>query len=293
MIDLHMHTVNSDGKRTVEQALEKAEELGLDAISITDHESCQAYNDLKNENIRKKFSGKIIPGVEIKCVYKGRVIDVLGYDIDIEKMNLWLKRTYKGKTHDKLEEKYLKKHYQTFSKMGVKLPKYEDIKWDRYHDWANLVIYGVIKSNPENENVVPKDMWETYENFRFNYCYNANSEFYIDKSQDYVSIEDGIKAIHECDGKAFIAHVYIYTWAENKEEFINDLITKYEFDGIECYYSKFTEEQIKYIEKICKENNLLLSGGSDSHGKPELEIGTGRGNLKVPNHIIDWAEKVI
>ena len=35
--------------------------------------------------------------------------------------------------------------------------------------------------------------------------------------------------------------------------FINDLITNYDFDGMECYYSKFTNEQTKYIEKICKE----------------------------------------
>lgn len=293
MIDLHMHTVNSDGKRTVEQTLEKAEEIGLKTISITDHESCEGYKQLEDKNIRNKFKGKIIPGVEIKCSYKGRVIDVLGYDIDTEKMTSWLKQTYEGKTHDKLEEKYLKKHYETFKKMGVKLQKYEDIKWDKYHEWANIIIYREIKSNPENENIVPKDMWESFENFRFNYCYNENSEFYIDKSEDYVLVEEGIKAIHDCGGKAFVAHVFIYKWAENKEELIHDLISNYDFDGMECYYSKFSPEQIQYVLQTCEKHNLLLSGGSDSHGGPEFEIGIGAGNLKVPDNIIDWAKNVL
>lgn len=291
MIDLHMHTVNSDGRRTVEQTLEKAEELNLTAISITDHESCKGYNDLKNAEVRNKFSGKIIPGIEIKCTYQGRVIDILGYDFDIEKMSLWIEKTYEGRTHDKLEEKYLRKHCETLEKAGVKVPKYEDIVWDKYHNWANLVIYKEIKANPENEKILPVDLWESFENFRMNYCYNKDTMFYIDKTEDYVTLEEGIKGIHECGGKAFIAHVYIYNWATNKQDFINDLITNYDFDGIECHYSKFSEEQKEYVLDICKKNNLLVSGGSDSHGRPELEIGIGKGNLKVPDEIISWAEK--
>lgn len=293
MIDLHMHTVNSDGKRTIKETLEKAEEMNLKFISITDHESCKGYNDLKDSATRKLFSGKIVPGVEIKCVYEGRIIDVLGYDIDILKMQKWLDKTYEGKTHDKLEEKYLRKHLDTFSKMGVNVPKYEDIVWDKYHDWANLIIHRELRKDPENEKIVPKDLWESFENFRHLYCYNKASDFYIDKSEDYVSVSEGIKAIHECGGKAFIAHVYIYNWAEDKEKFIDDLITNYDFDGMECYYSKFSKEQIRYIEKICRENNMYLSGGSDSHGYSDIEIGIGKGNLNVPDEIITWAEKIL
>lgn len=293
MIDLHLHTTHSDGKRTVKETLQKAEELKLTAISITDHEKCSAYEELKNSEIRECFNGKIVPGIEIKCVYKGKVIDVLGYEIDTEKMNEWIKKCYEGKTRDKLEEKYLKKHYETFTKMGVKMHPYEEIKWDKQHDWANLIIYKEIKSFPENEKIVPKDMWEKFENFRFNYCNNQKSEFYLDRSQDYVSVEEGIKAIHECGGKAFVAHVFLYTWAGDTKHMLEDLVTKYDFDGVECYYSKFSEEQIKYAENLCKDRNLLLSGGSDSHGMEEIKLGIGKGNLCVPDTIIDWVKKFI
>lgn len=97
MIDLHMHTTYSDGSNTVEEVLEKAEKLKLEIISITDHDNCKAYKELKNEEIRSKFSGKIIPGIEIKCSYGKRLIEVLGYNIDTDKMQDWADEYYKDK----------------------------------------------------------------------------------------------------------------------------------------------------------------------------------------------------
>lgn len=61
MIDLHVHTNNSDGTDTVEELLKKAEELKLKYISITDHDTCAGYNELKKLDVSKIFSGKIIP----------------------------------------------------------------------------------------------------------------------------------------------------------------------------------------------------------------------------------------
>ena len=289
MIDLHMHTTNSDGKRTVIETLKKSEELGLDFISITDHETCNSYKELEKIDIKKYYSGSIIPGVEIKCAYNGRIIDILGYCINTEKMNKWLDEKYKYLTHSIRQEKYLKFQYNKLTEIGALMPKYEEIIWDRNHDWATIVMYKILKSNIENKNIIPKDMWDSFENYKYNYLYNNKSSFYLDKSKDYVSIKEAIEAIHNCGGKAFVAHVYIYNWAIDKKAFIEDLTSNYNFDGMECYYSKFTEEQINYIKEVCKKKKLLLSGGSDSHGYPEIEIGIGRGNLKVPNEILnEW-----
>ena len=41
-------------------------------ISITDHDNCKAYKELENVDVRKYYTGKIIPGIEIKCSYKKR-----------------------------------------------------------------------------------------------------------------------------------------------------------------------------------------------------------------------------
>ena len=94
MIDLHIHTTNSDGSYKPEEILEKCEELGLEYISITDHDTCRSYNDLKKLDISKIYSGKIITGCEITTTYKGRTIEILGYEIDTNIINEWMKRYY-------------------------------------------------------------------------------------------------------------------------------------------------------------------------------------------------------
>ena len=76
MIDLHIHSNNSDGSDSVLEILKKCEELKLNYISFTDHETCAAYNELKNINIKKYYSGTIIPGIEIKCAYQRKAYRV-------------------------------------------------------------------------------------------------------------------------------------------------------------------------------------------------------------------------
>ena len=98
MIDLHIHTTNSDGTDSVEEILKKAEKLKLNYISISDHDTCKGYDELKNIDVESIYSGKIIPGIELKCYYKGRTIEVLGYNINVEKMNNWITTFYKDKS---------------------------------------------------------------------------------------------------------------------------------------------------------------------------------------------------
>ena len=65
-------------------------------------------------------------------------------------------------------------------------------------------------------------------------------------------------------------------------------------DGVEVYHSSFTEEQIKILEKYCRDNNLLMSGGSDCHGEKKVDrkIGVGYGNLNISKEILkEWIDK--
>ena len=60
MIDLHVHTTNSDGKLTEIETLKKAQKIGLRAISITDHNTCKAYDKLKGVNLSDLYQGELI-----------------------------------------------------------------------------------------------------------------------------------------------------------------------------------------------------------------------------------------
>ena len=86
MVDLHVHTNHSDGKYSVKELLIKSEKAGLKVLSISDHDSIEAYEELKNMDVKKYYSGKIITGVEFSIKYKGKLFHMLGYNFDVEKM---------------------------------------------------------------------------------------------------------------------------------------------------------------------------------------------------------------
>lgn len=291
MIDLHIHTNNSDGSDSVIDVLKKAQKHELSYMSITDHESVNGHYELRNIDVKQYFSGKIIPGVELKNYYKDRVIDILAYNIDIDKFNEYLEKNYKNKTHRMLETKNLKHLYKQAKAYGLTLDPIEKINWDPDSDWGSVIVYNEIKKHPENEAKVPKDLWESFSNFKKDYVYNRNNMFFLDKKDDYPSPAETVKQVHLAGGVAFLAHVHEYKWVKDKIQYITELVKNSNLDGIECYYSNFTEEQIKELLEYCKKNHLYTSGGTDYHGakRPSVEIGVGKGNLRIPDEIIkDW-----
>lgn len=291
MIDLHIHTTYSDGADSLTEVLKKAEENRLEYISITDHDNCNAYNELKQLDIKKYFNGKIIPGIEIKCGYKGRLIEVLGYKINTDKMNKWADDFYRDKTKSSLQQKYFDLLYSKCLKMNLILSPKEDIKFDSNKDWASVTIYNEIKSHIENEKLLPEDFWESFNNFSKRYCGNKEHILYIDKTVDYPSLQQAIDAIKQADGLVFLPHLFIYKWSDNINGLIEDILTNYNIDGIECYHSEFDNDNIEYLKKLCKERKYFMSGGSDYHGKnkKDIEMAVGKGNLKIEKKIIqDW-----
>lgn len=252
------------------------------------------HYELRNIKIEDYYSGKIIPGVELKNYYKDRIIDILAYNIDIDKFNDYLEKEFKQKTHRILETKNLNHFYKQAQNYGLKLNAIEEIEWNPDSDWASVVFYNELKKHPENKEKVPNDLWEDFYNFKNHYVYNRNNMFFLDKKDDYPSPKKTVEQIHLAGGKAFLAHVHEYKWVDNKIEYITQLKQDSNIDGIECYYSNFTNEQTKELIEYCKNNNLYISGGSDYHGsrKPKIDIGIGRGTLKIPKEIIeDWYDK--
>lgn len=291
MIDLHIHTTYSDGADSLTDVLQKAEEKGLEYISITDHDNCNAYMELKSIDVKHYYSGKIIPGIEIKCAIDGRLIEVLGYKIDVDKMKAWADHFYKNKTKSILQQKYFDLLYEKSLSMGLTLSPKEKIQFDSKKDWASLAIYHEIKNHPENKEKVPEDFWTEFNTFSKKYCGNKDHILYINKSVDYPSVEEAINAIKNAGGLVFLPHLFIYKWADNIEKLIEDILKRYDIDGIECYHSEFNNENIEYLKNICKERNYLMSGGSDYHGKnkPGIEMAIGKGNLQIPSEIIkNW-----
>ncbi len=294
MIDMHMHTTYSDGADSLIEVLKKAESLKLEYISITDHDTCEGYKELAKLDVKKYFSGQIINGVEIKCAYKKRLIEILGYKVDPKVVNNFMEEFHKTKSKEILQQKYFDILHERCKDMGLVMSKREDIEFNPKTDWASIKIYNDIKAHEENKLKVPDDFWSEFNIFSKKYCGDVNYPLYIDKSEDYLQLDEAIKLVKDAGGLVFLPHIFIYKWAEDKKKLLDDIVAEYDIDGIECMHSEFSQDDIDYLLEYTQKNNFYRSGGSDYHGKNKvgIEMAVGKGNLKIESYLIqDWVNK--
>ncbi|MDR1630733.1 MAG: PHP domain-containing protein [Oscillospiraceae bacterium] len=120
MIDLHIHTTYSDGSCTISNVLKEAQSKKISTISITDHNTVSAYNELENNEIRSLYKGNIINGCELLTSYNGELIDVLAYNFDMQLMLSYLNANYLT-----LEQKHVKEA-EMIKEIYPKSPLYID-----------------------------------------------------------------------------------------------------------------------------------------------------------------------
>jgi predicted metal-dependent phosphoesterase TrpH len=288
MIDLHIHTIYSDGSDEPEVVLRKAEQLGLRYISITDHDSLGAYEKLQKIDIDRYYRGRLIPGCEFSVVHNKMPIEVLGYKIDFEVVRA------SGLVS---EERFLDRENQYISRMkeicknkGIKLTESLAIKSGKA--FATQVIHADLKQYPENEQYFPKEVWKSVNAFYRTCINNEGSPFYLNQTKDYPTVDEICSLIKKAGGKSFLAHLYGY-FTKDHTEFLNSLTALNALDGIECYHSLHDIKKTKYLLDYCTEHGLLSSGGSDYHGalKPTVFIGESVRGLKIPFKILEpWLE---
>lgn len=290
MIDLHCHTTNSDGTDNIIELLKKAQDLGITLLSITDHDTTKAYFDIDNININDYYTGKIITGIEINCVFDNVKIELLGYDFDKEPVQAWLDKLYSKDTIKNNMIKEFDDMKNICEKNNIKISK--NISYNPDKEYPIDVIYFDIIKHKENKKIFDEDVWNSKSLF-FRKC-TTDKKFILfrDFTKDYVAAENVSNIIHQNNGKVFLAHLFVYN-IDNHMEFLEKITSSKIIDGVETYYSRFTNEQIKQIENYCKEKNLLMSGGSDFHGDKHkgLELGKGYGNLIVNRDAInEWTK---
>ena len=290
MIDLHMHTLYSDGTNTCTEILQKAQDKNLSYISITDHNTCKAYEELDNPKIRNIFKGKIIRGVELNTKVLGIPIEILGYGVDTDYMNSNLKKLYiSNQERNKIEVEII---YQICLDNNIEVGEnfIENYNPEMY---ASKYLHQIITQNDKNKSLIDEESWNNSNIFYRKFMSNPNTLFFVNTDDIVPSFEEASNIVKKAGGLVFIPHIYEYR--DNSEKILDYILKNYEIDGIECFYTTFTKEQNENLLRICKERNLLISGGSDYHGdfKPDVEMAVGFGDLKIEEKIIDnWKTKV-
>ena len=289
-VDLHMHTTYSDGTENVIELLKKCEEAKFSLISITDHDSVEAYFELEKIDYKKHFSGEIIIGGEFKAVYNNQSIEILAYGFDSDKLRDLNKEIRDGRTIER-QAMFLAHLKEVGNKIGLKFN--QNIKIDEENYFACHTFVDEIIKYPENIAIlkthgIVEDV--TGDNFYRQALRNPESVFCIKEKISIMNIEDVIKAIHQAGGLAFLAHPLDYAF-DNPLKEIEIIIKTYpELDGIECYNSFLSEEDSPNLIALANKYNKYISGGSDYHGEHK---NNNLGGQKVNYDLVkNWVEKI-
>ncbi|MBQ6948007.1 MAG: PHP domain-containing protein [Clostridia bacterium] len=300
-IDLHTHTLHSDGTASVAQVLEMAQQLGLNALAISDHNAVDGYRQLAG--CRHLFSGKIIPAVELTTAFQGEVVEVLGYGIDTDQMAEYVSVTYPDNNTRRIQEAGLitRALLDKGVRLGEKLVQIlctdpERIDPGFHHIGCRPFLLEEMRKFPENALFFKNESEFSQINatyFARNYLLNPRSALYVDTTVLFPPMAQVIERIHGAGGLAFLAHPFIYSPAI--VACLEHLIAAYELDGLECHYGTFTPEQKQFMTDFCDKHGLYKSGGSDFHGldaRPNNPMGRSAG-VPIPETLIEpWLGKV-
>ena len=277
-IDLHMHTNKSDGALTPKQIIDESVKANLQAISITDHDTIDAYTD---ETIKyaKEQGIKLIVGVEISTKSDRCGIHVLGYNFDLnnEEFKQKLDRIRNAR-HD-----YLKAVAKKLEKLNYKI-NVEEL--DKIKSVTKAHISKDIIENEENKEELLKQFGHIPNKGEFiETIMNENCPAYVQKVT--VTPKEAAEMIHKAGGKVVLAHPVAYANEDNMTvEEVQQLINKMKPDGLEVYYI-YTNRNNEYINeidkwlKLAKDNNLFSTIGSDFHIKDGRHAEIGMRNVGV------------
>lgn len=260
-IDLHMHTTYSDGAFSPTELVQKAKEVGLDVISITDHDS---VNGLKEAiAVGKEIGIEVIPGLEISTDLDEKEIHLLAYFIDIDNDEL---QKYLSFFRDERLHR-AKRIVQKLRNLGLSITIDDVIDHaqnsaiGRPHIAYAMVNLGLISN-----------YYEAFEKYIGDYGPAFERKI-------HVSPQSATKLISDAGGLSFIAHP-----GYMKESILTDLI-KAGIDGIEVIHPSHSENQINFYRGIVNQYCLLEAGGSDFHGGKK-EDGNSLGKYLIsPNNL--------
>ena len=272
-IDLHMHSIYSDdGEFKPKELVELCLKKNIKYFSIADHNSTKAIGEAeeycRNKNI------EIIPSVELDCTIDGVNLHVLGYGID-----------YKNPIFNKIEEDIIVQE-QVSSKKRIDLIRQLGINFsDKVISGLSrngvvngeMIAEAAMKFDIEHKDPLLKPYYENgsrsdnpYVNFYWDYCAQGKPAYV---KVNFISLQEAVKIIQDNGGIAVLAHPgnNVYEDGDLLESIISCGIK-----GIEVYSSYHNERQVQYYKEFALKNKLILTCGSDYHGKtkPSIFIGS-------------------
>ncbi len=264
-LDLHIHTTYSDGDMTPEEVVKEAQRVGLAGVAITDHDEVTGV-DVAREAAGPGF--EVVSGVELSTSDGKCDVHILGYLIDTKSEDL---RRYLDLFREARRTRGIRM-VERLREMGV------DIEVDAVLDRAGGGSVGrphIAAALVENGAV---DSVEA----AFKKYIGFHSPAYVAKYQ--LKPSDAFRLIRDAGGVGAMSH----PGTTRRDDLITDFVGE-GMRAIEIYHPKHSEGDIARYGRLAEKLGLVVTGGSDSHGRRNEKLHIGA--YTVPHSTIDLLKK--
>jgi predicted metal-dependent phosphoesterase TrpH len=277
-IDLHAHTVVSDGTLTPTQLVERAAAAGLAALALTDHDHVGGLAEARR--LAPRLGLEIVAGIELSASRGGKDVHVLGYLFD-EHDAAFLGRL------EALREARERRGVLILDKLrslGIDIAP-EDLARElgdhggavgRPHVARALMRRGVVASVQE----------------AFDLYLAEGRPAFVEKEK--LDVAEAIALVHAAGGLAVLAHPGLFD-AATREALVREA-ARAGLDGVEVEHPKNGPDARASLRALAAELRLVETGGSDFHGenKPDVELGRGiAGNVRVTMATLDALKRAL
>ena len=264
LADMHVHTRISDGVSAPEEVVEQAKRAGLAAVCIVDHDSIGAVEQALWAS--QKYGVEVIPSTELSSQIGDKELHILGYFVD------WRAKWFRDKLVELQEDRRerVKKMIDKLSGLGVKIP-------------YNLVISidgGVIGRPHIALAMLDRGYIETMQE-AFDKYIGYGKPAYVGKYP--LTPAEALEIIHRAGGVSVLAHPVF----ARADDMLPELVEQ-GLRGIEVYHSRHDASTTRHYKQLAKKYGLLITGGSDSHGR-EVSVGS----VRVPYSFIENLKKEV
>lgn len=271
-IDLHTHSVYSDGTYTPAELVSYAQKKGLSAISLTDHDTIDGLDEARQQS--EILGMRFINGVEINsfcCVNNRKVnIHVLGY--------LFIPceiKSYMAKLKS-LRYEHNEAIINALRGIGIDIDYADMDKQDKKNTITRLHFAKTL---------VQKGYAETVKDALCTYLHKGGAAYVEYNNQPFSVVA---QRIHEAGGIVSLAHPAQYGLDHLETESLVKSLTNIGLDAIECIHPSHDVSYTHKIMNLAKRNNLDITGGSDFHGNNDdgIDLGVGGDEMLIPESIL-------
>lgn len=271
-VDLHIHTVHSDGCYSPTQIVMMAAEKGLKAIAIADHDSVSGIEEAKA--MGSQLGVEVVPAVELSIGFRDyHDIHLLGYYINHQDKTFTTKLSEFRKARDLRGKAIVEKINGKLTSERKAPISYDELIDSAQESLGRLHIARLL---------VQRGHARTVQDAFVRYLLPCNVP------KRYFPLQEALAEIVRIGGVSVLAHPQSVS---DDRRILNSLIREMKqmgLDGLEVFNNLCFKDDMIFLESLCLELDLAMTGGSDFHGfEDDVQIGIGRGALAVAYHLLE------